>query len=110
MRNGGIMKNKKNNLLTEEEWMQKADAIYNHVMKNCDAEDIWDVMHFGLAHIVWEDGNYQPHHIRLCISDYEDKVAEGKYSKEALDWTLWSLNQLLLLPEYNPEWYNYDEK
>ena len=37
---------------TKENWEEMAENIHNAVLNCCDAEDIWDAMHFGLGHMV----------------------------------------------------------
>lgn len=93
---------------TKESWEDMAENIHNAVLNCCDAEDIWDAMHFGLGHIVWEDGNYRRSDIQFCLDDYEVALGEEEYSEVSLRWAKLSLEMLKLLPEYKQEWWDED--
>lgn len=57
----------------------------------------FDAMHFGPAHIVWEDGNLEDSYIRWCIEHF-DKYSSGLDAKD-LEAVRRSLEELLLVPE-----------
>ena len=88
------------------EWESEANKIYNLVMDICDSEDIYNVMHFSVGHIVWEDGNFESCHIQWCL----ENISDEKYTlySDCIEWVIWSLKGLLLLPKYE-DCEDYDE-
>jgi len=66
----------------------------------------FDAMHFGPAHIVWEDGNMEDHHIQWCLDHFDKYVRD--FSDEEMAPVRRSLEQLLEVPELDrelpPDW------
>ena len=90
-------------------WPEPIAKIYLKAV--ADLEDLgWDLssLHFGPAHTVWEDSNFDL--AQSCIDDFE------KYSRDftapELEIVLRSLRELLDVPDELkecPEWYDGNE-
>jgi hypothetical protein len=67
-------------------------------------------MHFGPAHIVWEDENFETHHIQRCLDNF-DRYSEDLTEKQR-EVVRWSLEEMLKIPEHirNPEPDDYDNE
>lgn len=92
-----------------KEWEFLSDLIYGRYMSYLyDLEIVYDiadhpspynyysVMHFDFAHIVWEDGNFESHHIEWCIDEGINSSMDKRFKRLLLR----SLKELLLLPKY----------
>ncbi len=88
------------------EWEAEANKIYTLVMEMCPSEDMYVAMNFSIAHIVWEDGNFESKHIESCLKTVEEK--DYKRYPDCIEWVIWSLKGLLLLPKYE-DCEDYDE-
>lgn len=59
-------------------------------------------MHSGAAHIVWEDENFERHHIQWCLDNFEPHEYATNEENEAVRQSLLELLKLpdnLLAPE-----------
>ena len=54
-------------------------------------------MHYGPAHIVWDDNNLSDENIKWCIEHF-DEYKHG-YPESELEVVMWSLKELLKIPE-----------
>lgn len=59
--------------------------------------DIYMALHFGPAHIVWEDHNFKLHHVKWCLDNFDDFT--GNHSKECLEYVKYSLIELIIIHE-----------
>lgn len=76
-------------------WPKQIREIYdNHI----DAAGEL-AMHFGPAHIVWEDENFERHHIQWCLDHFADAATNTQHSAEELDAVRQSLVDMLRLPD-----------
>lgn len=68
-----------------------------------------DAMHYGAAHIVWDDENFERHHIIWCLNNFERYKHENS-SDEENEAVRQSLKDLLELDDdiLNPEPEEYD--
>lgn len=86
-------------------WSPEVKAIYQ---RGIDAAGYLS-MHYGPAHIVWEDENFETSHIQWCIdhaSEYRNNLTDEQF-KAVVD----SLKELLTVPEplrLEPE--DYDDE
>lgn len=55
-------------------------------------------MHYGPAHIVWDDENFEREHVQWCL-DEGMKTFGGDFTKDELDAVRASLVELLALPD-----------
>ena len=64
-------------------------------------------MHYGPAHVVWDDENFNRGCIQRCVDDFNDWITtyndpkddDDKYSAEELEAVRQSLIELLALPD-----------
>ena len=65
-------------------------------------------MHFGPAHIVWEDENFGRENVQWCLDACDER--QGDFTPEELAAVRASLEELLLLPDdvRDPEPDDYD--
>ena len=56
-------------------------------------------MHFGAAHIVWEDENFEREHVQWCIDHLEPKDHMPSWTYDAHEAVRQSLLELLALPD-----------
>ena len=92
------------------QWEDKAGIIYDRYISylyNLElfyelSDDLstqlsyFSVMHFDFAHIVWEVGNFESHHIEWCINKSISSDMHIRFKKLLTR----SLKELLLLPKY----------
>ena len=79
-------------------WPKPIADIYDRALERLDGND--SPLHWGAAHIVWEDSNFGREHVQLCL----DKGTDGQYwgehhSEEDRRIVLDSLRELLELPD-----------
>lgn len=58
-------------------------------------------MHYNIAHIVWDDENFERHHIEYCLNEatpHYDEDGNG-HSPAQVEWVRESLRELLKLPD-----------
>jgi hypothetical protein len=79
--------------------MKRITEIYQKYEKVIDEHsgDGFMKLNFGPAHIVWEDSNFETHHIQWCIDHAED-YRRNLCSLE-FDAVMNSLKELLTVPE-----------
>jgi hypothetical protein len=83
-------------------WPKQVRDIYDHF------EEIagWDAMHYGPAHIVWSDENFDS--VQWCLDNAEEWM-RGTFTDAQLNAVIESLKQLAALPkeirECEPEGY-----
>lgn len=85
-------------------WPKAISDIYNAAIEKLNGEE--SPLHYGPAHVVWEDENFDS--AQWCIDNFDTYSGDlSEYEKAVV---LWSLKQLLLLPEniINSEPENYD--
>ena len=79
-------------------WHPDVRKVYNEAADKLDAlpgVDAETELHYGRAHIVWDDENFERHSIQWCIDHEVTPEKRGP----ADDIVVWSLQQLLLLPD-----------
>lgn len=71
-------------------------------------KDAMSALHYGPAHIVWEDENFEL--AEWCLENFDNHT--GTLSKEELDIVRWSLEELAKIPLETrcPEPKDYDEE
>lgn len=55
-------------------------------------------MHYGAAHIVWEDENFERHHVQWCLDHFEEYKHDDATTEEN-EAVRHSLMELLALPD-----------
>ncbi len=72
--------------------------IYERASADLDAAgfDPFSALHFDFAHIVWEDSNFERHHVQWCL-DHRDEFGTLSASAKAI--VARSLEELLALPD-----------
>lgn len=82
-----------------------AEKIYSDILDLADLYDlyseVYEAMHWKLAHIVWEDGNYLRGDIESCIEDC--KQNRDNVDEVVVSFVLLSLQLLKRLPEFTQE-------
>ena len=73
-------------------WPRQIADIYNKALQDLDGDD--SPLHFGPAHIVWEDENFEM--AQSCLDEFEKY--RGDYTDEQLEIVKRSLRELLKLP------------
>ena len=58
----------------------------------------WAAMHYGAAHIVWDDENFEREHVQSCLDDF-DKYKRDYCTPAENDAVRESLIALLALPD-----------
>jgi hypothetical protein len=82
-------------------WHPEVKAIY----KDARYRVGYVAMHFGPAHTVWEDENFDM--AQWCLDNFDDSFCDK--STEDMEVVRWSLEELLKLPmEYKVEPEDYD--
>lgn len=68
-----------------------------------------DAMHYGAAHIVWDDENFEREHVQRCLDNF-DKYKREDYTEVQNEAVRQSLIDLLALPDHElaPEPKDYD--
>lgn len=74
-------------------WPKPVAEIYKKALADLDGD--YGPLHFGPAHVVWEDENFGL--ADSCIADFEQW--KGDYSDKELDIVMRSLRELALLPQ-----------
>lgn len=88
-------------------WSKAVADIYNKYRPIAGE----DAMHYGAAHVVWDDENFEREHVQWCLDNFEEykrddaTPAENEAVKQ-------SLIDLLALPDdvLNPEPADYDDE
>lgn len=75
-------------------WPKQVADIYDEAKKRGAS---WSVLHFGPAHIVWEDENFNYDSVQWCLDNF-NKYSEDLTEQEAQA-VRWSLEELMKLPE-----------
>lgn len=78
-------------------WPKKIQDIYNEALRRLgsNGDDSKETpLHFGPAHIVWEDSNFGS--AEWCLENF-DRYTDG-FTKEEMDIVKWSLQELAKLP------------
>lgn len=89
-------------------WPKAIADIYKAALDKLDG---WESpLHFGPAHIVWEDENFDS--AEWCLEHFEEYTGNDDYTAEHYAIVRWSLEELAKLPmsERDVEPANYDEK
>lgn len=73
-------------------WAKPVAEIYEEALRRLDGYD--SPLHFGPAHIVWEDENFDS--AEWCLENFEKY--KGDYAPEELEIVRWSLEELAKLP------------
>lgn len=76
-------------------WPKATADIYQEALSRLDGDML--PLHFGPAHIVWEDENF--HLAEWCLKNF-DKYS-GDYSNNELSIVKWSLEKLCEIPSDN---------
>lgn len=61
-----------------------------------------EVMHYGPAHIVWDDENFEMGSIQYCIDSagkWNEEWNKGRFADEDVALVVESLKELMLIPE-----------
>lgn len=62
-------------------WPKPIADIYERAVK--DLHEFTDPLHFGPAHVVWEDENFEPGHAEWCLEKFDENYAvKGKRYKD----------------------------
>jgi len=87
-------------------WPKAIRDIYNQALEKLKGNEA--PLHFGPAHIVWEDENFDS--AKWCLDNF-DKYSQ-RLTEEEKAIVRWSLEQILTLPEnvINSEPEDYDDK
>ena len=72
-------------------WPKQVADIYDEAKERGAS---WSALHFGPAHIVWEDENF--HSAEWCLENFEKYTRD--YSEIELTAVRWSLEELAKLP------------
>lgn len=73
-------------------WPKQVSDIYHEYLKLTNEQ----AMHYGPAHIVWEDENFETNNVQWCIDNYKKYPCDT--SKDTL-LVVESLRKLLEIPE-----------
>jgi len=86
-------------------WSKEVMAIYGKYISIAGES----AMHFGAAHIVWEDENFERYRVQFCLDNYE-KYKRDDCSDIKNEAVKQSLIELLALSDdiLNPKPSNYD--
>jgi len=88
-------------------WSKPVVDIYNKYIHIAGEP----AMHYGAAHVIWDDENFGRHHIQWCLDNYEKYKREDS-NREENEAVKQSLVELLALTDdmLDPEPDNYDGK
>ena len=82
-----------------------AGKIYSGIIDLADLHglysEVYEAMHWKLAHIVWEDGNYLRRDLESCIDDCKEN--KDNIDEVVVSFVLLSLQLLMKLPEFTQE-------
>ena len=73
-------------------WAKPVADIYMDALKKLNGHE--SPLHFGAAHVVWEDENFDC--AEWCLEHFDEY--RGNYSDEELNIVRWSLEELVKLP------------
>lgn len=73
-------------------WAKPVAEIYIEALKKLDGNEM--PLHYGPAHIVWEDENWDS--VVWCIEHFDE--CKGDNSEKELEVVRWSLEQLAKIP------------
>lgn len=81
-------------------WSKQVKEIYNKYLDVAGE----DAMHYGAAHIIWDDENFEREHVQWCLDNF-DKYKREDSSEIENEAVKQSLIDLLKLPDeiLNPE-------
>jgi len=74
------------------EWSELVTEIYEAALEKLDGNE--NPLHFGPAHIVWEDGNLDS--AEWCLEHFDEYL--GMYTDEEYKVVKWSLEELAKIP------------
>lgn len=78
-------------------WPKEIQDIYKEACRRLGSDGEYPSnvpLHFGPAHIVWEDGNFDS--AEWCLENF-DRYTD-RFTKEEMDVVKWSLQELVKLP------------
>ncbi|MDY6957642.1 MAG: hypothetical protein SVK08_00660 [Halobacteriota archaeon] len=75
-------------------WPSDTADIYYKAVNRLQGDE--SPLHFGPSHIVWEDENFEDHHIEWCLGQFDEY--KDDYSESDLSAIRWSLEELLKIP------------
>ena len=67
------------------------------IYKKAGGKNNFSALHFGPAHIVWEDANFEDEHIQWCIDHFDEYARD--FDPKDLALVKQSLFDLLEIPE-----------
>ena len=73
-------------------WAKPVAAIYYQAVKKLGGNEVR--LHYGPAHVVWADENWDC--VETCLEIFDDY--KGDHSKEELEIVRWSLQELAKIP------------
>lgn len=76
-------------------WSKPVANIYKEAVKKLNGNE--HALHYGGAHIVWEDENFETHHIQWCLDTFEEHSKKLTLKEKTV--VKWSLEEMLKLPE-----------
>ena len=89
-------------------WPKPIADVYQKALKKLAYNPV--PLHFGPAHIVWEDENFQNCHIQSCFDSFDEYSKDlSEYEKSVVRE---SLEELLKVPDHfkvEPEGYEEDD-
>jgi len=87
-------------------WPKAIKDIYEKALEKLDGND--SPLHYGPAHIVWEDENFDS--AQWCLDNFDEYADD--LSEEEKVVVRWSLEQLLLVPAHiiNSQPEDYDDE
>ena len=94
-------------------WSKPVADIYTEALRQLGGDE--SPLHYGPAHIVWADENFEREHVEWCLAEFDKWAREwndGRYSPEQLAVVHDSLEKLMALPEEirAPEPADYDDE
>lgn len=78
------------------DWPRDVRAIYDDCMARIGAAGE-SAMHFGPAHIVWEDDNFETEHVQWCLDNFDEYADDLTEAQKQI--VRESLRRLLEIPE-----------
>lgn len=87
-------------------WSKPVAEIYKRALAEAGEE----AMHYGPAHIVWDDENFERDHVQWCLDHFDEHRFD--HSPDDLVAVRRSLQELLALPDevLSPEPAEYDNE
>ncbi|QEG08323.1 hypothetical protein HWC26_gp071 [Aeromonas phage 2L372X] len=88
--------------ISNEDWVDMIWGAYNKardlaIQNGIEDKEIRGALHFGPAHILWEDQNFKLQDIKWCLDNFDNFT--GKHSKECLEYVKYSLLELIIIHE-----------